>query len=99
MINISDLDKAEVLATLYNNTHPQGLGFLHFDPTPMTKEDAQKLLDECEKCGYFYFDYLYGRVMKVDLAGENFDPRLYDRDNYQGAAQDAINKIRKNKGE
>lgn len=26
-------DKAKVLAALYNNSKPQGLGFLHFNPT------------------------------------------------------------------
>lgn len=37
-----------------------------------------------------YFDYLQGRVMKVDLAGDELDPRLYDRDNGEGAARRAI---------
>jgi len=29
--------------------------------------------------------------MKVDLSGDEFDPRMYDRDNGQGAALRAIN--------
>jgi hypothetical protein len=40
------------------------------------------------------FDYLHGRVMKVDLSGDSFDPWLYDRDNGEGAASRAIAKMR-----
>lgn len=29
----------------------------------------------------FSFDYLYGRVLKVDLSGDEFEESLYDRDN------------------
>ena len=84
MINIKDR-KPAVLAVLYNNSKPQGFGFLHFDPKPMTVELAQELLDH-----QTYFDYLKGRVMKVDLSGDELDPFLYDRDNGQGAAERAI---------
>lgn len=90
MVDISNIDKAKVLAALYNATHPQGLGLLHYDPTPMSETEARELLKS-----QTHFDYLKGRVMKVDLSGSEFDPRLYDRDNYDGAAQDAINKIGK----
>lgn len=81
--------KAEVLAALYNASHPQGLGFLHFSPPyPMSIEQAEALLAKGA-----YFDYLQGRVMKVDLSGDELDPRLYDRDNGAGAAQRAIDSI------
>lgn len=85
MIDISKLDKAEVLAALYNASHPQGLGFLHFDPKPMTRDEAVELLTKST-----YFDYVKGRVLKVRLDRDTFDPCLYDRDNYQGAAEDAL---------
>lgn len=78
--------KAAVLAALYNSSQPLGLGLLQFDPQPMTESEAQALLDS----GQTYFDYLKGRVMKVDLSGDTLDPRLYDRDNGPGAAEQAI---------
>lgn len=81
MIDISKLSKAQVLAALYNASQPLGLGFLHYDPSPMSEDEAAKLLEEST-----YFDYLKGRVMKVDLSKSEFDPWLYDRDNGQGAA-------------
>lgn len=85
MISLKDKSKAEVLAKLYNASKPQGMGFLQFDPKPMTTEEAAELLQKST-----YFDYLKGRVMKVDLSGDAFDPYLYNRDNGQGAAENAI---------
>jgi len=83
--DISKLDKAAVLVALYNNARPQGMGFLHYTPEPMAREEAQKLLDT-----HKYFDYLHGRVMKVNLSGNELDPGLYDRDNGPGAAFAAL---------
>lgn len=45
MIDITGLTKAHVLAALYNNSRPQGLGFLHFTPDKMTIDEAQRLLE------------------------------------------------------
>lgn len=84
-INISGLDKAEVLAALYNNSKAQGMGWLHFDAAPMTANEARELLKEST-----YFDYLKGRVMKVRLNSDVLDTWGYDRDNGEGAAQRAI---------
>lgn len=90
LIDLKGLDKAAVLAALYNAAKPQGMGFLHYDPKPMDVEEAKEILSR----GCFDFDYLKGRVMKVDLSGETLDPRLYDRDNGEGAAQQAIDSLR-----
>lgn len=89
MINIQGLNKAEVLAALYNASRPQGLGFLHFNPTAMTKEEAEKILNNHSP----YFDYLAGRVMKISLASNELDERLYDRDNGPGAALRALEEL------
>lgn len=88
-IPIGHLNKADVLAALYNASQAQGLGLLHYDPAEMTREEAEKLLSR-----YTYFDYLKGRVMKVDLSGSVLRPQLYDRDNGPGAAARAIEGIR-----
>lgn len=90
-INISGLSKAKVLAALYNNSKPLGMGFLQFDPCEMSEEDAQSLLDG----GHMYFDFLKGRVMKVDLKTDEVDPWGYDRGNGQGALEKIVNELRK----
>lgn len=92
MVSIDGKNKADVLAALYNRAKPQGMGFLHYDPTPMTREVAEEFLSAPNES--LYFDYLKGRVMKVDLRSDTeFSERLYDRDNGQGAAQAAIDSI------
>ncbi len=109
MIDISGLDKADVLAALYNASQPQGLGILHYDPTPMTPADAMVHLgiggtgdDHADSFNTLrekgviiaraqtYFDYLNGRVMKVDISKNQLEERFYDRDNGQGAAARAL---------
>ena len=88
-IDIFKFDKAEVLAALYNSSRQQGMGY--FDPCgrePLTKEEAAEMLERTT-----YFDYLQGRVMKVDLAGDTLQPYLYDRDNGVGAAARALKEL------
>ena len=81
MINIKGMDKAKVLAALYNHSIVQGLGVLQARPGDMTVADARRLIEDGKKRGSLYFDYVYGRVLKVDLSRDNeFDERLYDRD-------------------
>ena len=77
--------KAEILTALYNNSRPLGLGFLHFTPEDMDIQEARELLKEST-----YFDYLKGRVMKIDLSGEELDPWLYDRDNGTNACENIL---------
>lgn len=93
MINIKGLNKAEVLSTLYNNSRPQGLGFMHFEAKDMTVAEAEEILKQT-----LHFDYLKGRVMKVDLSSdESFEEWLYDRDNGEGAAERAVEQLRRGK--
>jgi len=85
MIDLKGKDKAEVLAKLYNASKPLGMGYLAYDSADMMVEEARQFLEK-----QTYFDYLKGRVMKIDLSGDCLDPRLYDRDNGAGAAAAAI---------
>lgn len=85
-MDITGHNKAVILAALYNDARPQGMGLLHYDPKPMTTKEAQAILDK----GITDFDYLKGRVMKVNLSGDFLDTRLYNRDNGQGAAEYAV---------
>lgn len=88
MIKIPTGKKAAVLAALYNASKPQGMGWLQYDSRQMTEEEAENILTDVTS-----FDYVGGRVMKVDLTGDEFDPRLYDRDNGEGAALRSISHL------
>ena len=90
VIDTAGIENAEILAALYNASKPLGMGILHFDPEPMTKEEAAEIL----RSGHRNFDYLKGRVMKVHLEDNGFDPRLYDRDNGEGAAARVVSSLR-----
>ena len=93
MVDIKGLDKARVLKALYDHSHVQGSGFLQAVPDGVvTVEHCAELLAK-----YSYFDYLHGRVLKVDLSGDEFDERLYDRDCGEGAAQRAVDSVRAEK--
>ncbi len=88
-IDISGLDKAVVLAALFNASQQLGMGFLDSSGAKdMTVEDARQYVSQ-----QTYFDYLRGRVMKVDLSKDSFDPWGFDRDNGPGAAKRAIDSL------
>ena len=93
-ISLEGLSKAKVLAGLYNASRPLGMGFMQYDPAPMTEEEAASILE-----GQKHFDYLKGRVMKMDLSGDSLDPWGYDRDNGVGAAQVVIGVLRQGEPE
>jgi len=79
---ITKENQAKLLVLLYNNSKPQGMGFLHYDNTDMTEEEAKLALTIYEDGKECYFDYVKGRVMKVDLTiGKKLDLYLYKRDN------------------
>jgi hypothetical protein len=59
----------------------------------MTVEEARNLLGT-EPVKDKYFDYLYGRVMKVQMGGDSINTRLYDRDIGEGAGQRVIEELR-----
>ena len=86
-IDITKLDRAEMVAALYN----------YADGYPgsrkMTKEEAQAEIDSIlagEQGRRWYFDYLHGRSMKIHFGKDILDTRLYDRDHGQGAAAAAL---------
>ena len=84
-MDISKLDKANVLIALYDAARAQGLGIFNQKSGGLSYEEATALLEK-----QTYFDYLYGRVMKVNLGKDNLDTRLYNRDNGISAAEIAI---------
>jgi hypothetical protein len=65
----------------------------------MTVEEAAHHLagpGDPSRGGKGTFDYLNGRVLKLDLRDDaEFDPRLYDRDNGEGKAARVIENLRR----
>jgi hypothetical protein len=105
MINIAGLDKAAVLAALHNATRAVGMGIIHDLRRPMTLMEAEVFIKEGtndtgdDRATYaqgniLYFDYVCGRPLKVNLSGDEFDERNFDRGAGAGAAARAIDAIR-----
>ena len=93
ILPIKKANKAEILAALYNNSKPFGLGELQFDPTPMTTEQAATIIkndgadsDLMHANTGMKFDYVKGRNMKVDLSKDTFNTGAYDYSYGEGAA-------------
>jgi hypothetical protein len=90
-INIKGLDKAELLVSLFNASKPLGLGFFAAGHNQaLSLEDAQKMISR----GQTRFDYLMGRVMKIEIGNDEMEPWGYDTDNGQGAAEAVVKKLR-----
>lgn len=85
-VNIKGLDKAEVLKALHDGTRPLGMGFLQ------ARENVP--IEDFRALGTGYADYVFGRSIKCNIDGDEFDPRLYDRDAGPGAAARAIARLR-----
>lgn len=97
MVNIKSLKKSDVLMTLWVHSVALGLGILQDSSTP---PDTVKAIEHLRSRKMdLYFDYFKGRVIKCDITGAEFDPRLYDRDLGVGAAQNAINKLTEEKND
>jgi hypothetical protein len=99
-VDISGLDKVKVLQTLYNAKVPMGMGMLHYDPEPLSDDEAKRVIEYHtfladdsgpETC---YFDYVAGRPLKVDIAGDTVSMRLYDREGGEGMGDFVIHILR-----
>ena len=95
-MDISKLDTAEVLAALWNHSRQLGMSVLDTRGARgevMSVEQARAILEENP---FRYFDYLWGRVLKVDLSNpKSVDLWLYNRDNGNGAGERAIASLTK----
>ncbi len=92
MVSIAGMDKAVVLAALDNGTRAIGMGRLHDIGGNMSVDKARQIIGDNTR---LYFDYVCGRPLKVDISGDSFDPRLYDRDAGSGVAALVIERARK----
>lgn len=93
-VNIKGLPKAAVLKALHDGTRPLRMGWLQAKQE-LTPAEAEK--DVEQRKGNLRFDYYYGRPLKVDISGDEFDPWLYDRDAPNGGSSAAkvIEELRK----
>lgn len=85
--SIVGINKAKLLAALYNAARPMGLGVFQYRAEPMTEAEARDVL-----ASRTYIDYCHGCPLKLNFSGDDTQFRidLYDRDQGAGAAQRII---------
>jgi hypothetical protein len=88
-MNIKGLDRAVVLKALYDRARVLGMGALHAVAGDMPIEEARNLVAH-----QAYFDYVHGRVMKINLSKDEVETFLYNRDNGQEAAELVVDVLR-----
>lgn len=106
-VSIKGLDKAEVLAALFNAAYPQGFQVFDQSLGDMPEEAARYLLENPdlidrlnngEAPGRKYFSYIQERSLYVDLTGDYLNPANYDRMYGKGAAERVIRELREGRG-
>ena len=76
MIDITGVDLVKFVQKVYELSMPQGLGFLHFTPEPLSEERAKEIVEQ--RGGAFSgsscvisMDYVDGRACKMNVREEN----------------------------
>jgi len=73
VIDISNKDRYEVFAALYNASIPVGKGFMNYNPTPWTRDSAKLYFDKYEHAGFYdetvSFDWVFGRLVPCTFKG------------------------------
>lgn len=93
VIDISNKDRNEVLAALYNASTPIGMGFEQYNPMPWTKEIAALYFEQFgqpDKDDVIAFDWIMGRPVHCTFVDHLVYVAAYNHDNERGLAQRAI---------
>lgn len=93
VIDISDKDRNEVLAALYNASTPTGMGFVQYNPMPWTKEIAAMYFErfvELDKDDVIALKWVMGRPLNCKFINNLVYVAGYNNDNELGLAQRAI---------
>lgn len=88
MIDVTGVNIEELVKKAYELSRPQGLGMMHFDPTPLTDDEVKSLISgSSESDGSIHLDYVRGRALKfgvfVNGGKSSIRAPWYDHDDQQ----------------
>ena len=86
-----DLEKALVLAALYNGAKPSAKEIKKYDPQPMTVQEAKSII--FGRFGKENFDYIKGRTLLIIFVEKTFNAKLYNKNNGDGSAETIIESL------
>jgi hypothetical protein len=76
MIEITGVDLRELVKAAYDLSQPQGLGFIHYIPGPLSDKEADEIIKSSERGEIAVcMDYVKGRAVK--MAARQKDGKLY----------------------
>ncbi len=81
MIDISRVDLKEFAKKVYELSVPQGYGFLHAKPGPLSDEVAEELVNRYKKTNHgvaLSMDYVSGCACKMTVFRENENLTIHD---------------------
>jgi hypothetical protein len=98
-VDIQGLDKAAVLAALFNASSCTGSRFKQTGNGPeiMSIDDARAFIQQQANVYSSGLEFLevFGRPIMVNLSNDNFVPWLYDRENGEaGLAEQVVSQLR-----
>lgn len=88
MVDISGIDKVQLLRALWEKSSPALFFKTGLLPEPQFDETEARELQSLD------VDYFCGRCIKSNLSGNVVSPRLYDRDIHPGAFAEVVTKLR-----
>lgn len=80
MIDITGIDLVKFAKKVYEFSAPQGLGFLHYTPEPLSDDEAKQLVDifENDKSWALDMDYVKGRACKMTVWQKDEKLEIHD---------------------
>ena len=73
---------AKLFQEVYNNSRPQGMGLMHFDPQPLSDADASAMIERIRgNSNSVDMDYIKGRACKFsfNIVDENTQEAYIDQ--------------------
>lgn len=78
-IDVTNCDLRQLVAKAYDLSSPQGMGFLHFKPEPLSDGDIDAILARGSECYPVAMDYVKGRAVKLSVRRDADKLTIYDR--------------------
>ncbi len=88
-VSFENLEKAMVLAALYNGAKPSSTDIASYDPEPMTVAEGKELTFKRN-----HFDYIKGRILLIIFTENTFNSKLYNKHNGENAAESIIESLK-----
>lgn len=94
MIEITGVDLKQFVKDVYDLSKPQGLGFKHFTPKPLSDEEAESIVIRSSERFPVDVDYVRGRACKMTVFRDKENPeRLYIHDKWYDHSESALQEL------